>query len=121
MTATAPPVAAAVAETGLDTGGMTCASCVGRVQKALQQVDGVVAASAKLDSETARVTHDPALASFGRLAAAVTRAGYTARRRGHREDAAEQGRPAERSEGDADRAHDREIDRLGRRWVIALT
>ena len=30
------------AETSFDIGGMTCASCVGRVEKALTRVDGVV-------------------------------------------------------------------------------
>ena len=50
------------AECTFDIGGMTCASCVGRVEKALKRVDGVVAASVNLANETAVVTFDPALA-----------------------------------------------------------
>ncbi len=40
----------------LNVGGMTCASCVARVEKALRKVDGVVAASVNLATEHARVT-----------------------------------------------------------------
>jgi Cu+-exporting ATPase len=32
----------------LDIGGMTCASCVGRVEKALERIPGVEAASVNL-------------------------------------------------------------------------
>ena len=36
-------------------GGMTCASCVGRVEKALLRVPGVQSASVNLATESARV------------------------------------------------------------------
>ncbi len=57
-------------------GGMTCASCVGRVEKALARVPGVESAVVNLATETAQVQ---ALASVteAELAAAVARAGYT--------------------------------------------
>src|SRR5690349_21039664 len=70
--------AAECVETSLDIGGMTCASCVRRVEKTLTRVDGVVAASVNLANETATVSYDPAFASLETLAAAVTRSGYTA-------------------------------------------
>ena len=38
--------------------GMTCASCVGRVERALQQLPGVQEASVNLATETATVTTD---------------------------------------------------------------
>lgn len=53
--------------------GMSCASCAGRIEKALRQVQGVTDAGVNLASETALVTGD---ASAAALAQAVTDAGY---------------------------------------------
>jgi Cu+-exporting ATPase len=39
----------------LDIGGMTCASCVGRVEKALERITGVEAASVNLATEQAKI------------------------------------------------------------------
>ncbi len=61
----------------LSVGGMTCASCVGRVEKALQAVPGVVKAEVNLASETARV-EAAATATPQRLVQAVEKAGYSA-------------------------------------------
>jgi len=55
--------------------GMTCASCVGRVEKALAQVPGVLTASVNLATETASVTTDGS-PSAATLAATVEKAGY---------------------------------------------
>ncbi|WEF33420.1 heavy metal translocating P-type ATPase [Pseudoduganella chitinolytica] len=61
----------------LAVGGMTCASCAGRVEKALRAVPGVTGATVNLATETARVESagplDPAM-----LVAAVEQAGYNA-------------------------------------------
>src|SRR5262249_59604455 len=56
--------------------GMTCASCVNRVQKALKKVPGVLDASVNLASEQAEVRYDPAQLAPGQLQAAVENAGY---------------------------------------------
>ncbi len=69
---------ACTAETSFDIGGMTCASCVGRVQKALSRVEGVVEVSVNLATETALVSHDRGHHQFDQLTAAVAKAGYTA-------------------------------------------
>ena len=53
--------------------GMTCASCVGRVEKALSMVPGVRAASVNLATETATVATDGST-SAADLTAAVARA-----------------------------------------------
>ncbi|CAN0628055.1 Copper-exporting P-type ATPase [Burkholderia multivorans] len=70
-----PPDAPAIID--LEIGGMTCASCAGRVEKALAAVPGVTKASVNLATEHASVnaagTLDP-----GALIAAVTTAGYHA-------------------------------------------
>ncbi|RYP82705.1 copper-translocating P-type ATPase [Nocardioides guangzhouensis] len=62
----------------VEIGGMTCASCVGRVQKSLDRLDGVAAATVNLASETATVTYAPGRLELPDLVAAVERAGYTA-------------------------------------------
>ena len=60
-------------------GGMTCASCVARVEKALNKVPGVASASVNLATETARiVVTDPALTD-ARLRRVVRDAGYEPR------------------------------------------
>ena len=61
--------------------GMTCASCVGRVEKALAQVPGVVEASVNLATETAQVRlrgRGDEAAQIATLVAAVVAAGYQA-------------------------------------------
>ena len=52
----------ALASTDIDllVAGMTCASCVGRVEKALLKVPGVLAASVNLATESARASEDAA-------------------------------------------------------------
>ncbi|HXI15000.1 MAG TPA: copper ion binding protein, partial [Chloroflexota bacterium] len=56
--------------------GMTCASCVRRIEKALTKVPGVREASVNLATEKARVVYDPATASLDDLTRAVEKAGY---------------------------------------------
>ena len=56
---------------------MTCASCVGRVEKALLKVPGVMGASVNLATERASV-QALSTVSVSDLEAAVERAGYTA-------------------------------------------
>lgn len=58
--------------------GMTCASCVGRVEKALLSIPGVSAAAVNLATEKATVTA-VASVSFATLAAAIDKAGYVAK------------------------------------------
>src|SRR6187402_141886 len=58
--------------------GMSCASCVGRVEAALAGVPGVAWASVNLATETAAVALEPG-ADADALVAAVERAGYAAR------------------------------------------
>ncbi|MDD2056903.1 heavy metal translocating P-type ATPase [Pseudomonas sp. GD03860] len=60
--------------------GMTCASCVGRVEKALKKVPGVLEANVNLATERARVRHLAGVVSAADLEAAIKHAGYSARR-----------------------------------------
>ncbi|MBL8350668.1 MAG: copper-translocating P-type ATPase [Burkholderiaceae bacterium] len=85
--ATALAVAAAVGKAGyaipedalrLRIDGMTCASCVARVEKALTRVPGVLRASVNLATSTAEVQRLAGSAADADLIAAVQRAGYQA-------------------------------------------
>ncbi|WP_411975332.1 heavy metal translocating P-type ATPase [Sulfitobacter faviae] len=62
---------------------MSCASCVGRVEKTLNALEGVDEARVNLAAETVRVTAHPAF-DAGKLDAALTQAGYPARKTTHR-------------------------------------
>ena len=96
-----------VAQT-LDLGieGMSCASCVGRVEKAIARVPGVTDVSVNLANERAHVEF-LAPADADAIAAAVTKAGYTPVRR-------EDGAAAEDGAG-----RDREIAALRRAVILA--
>ena len=58
-------------------GGMTCASCVARVEKKLNRLEGVEA-SVNLATASARVSFDPSLVDEDTLVETVERTGYTA-------------------------------------------
>jgi Cu+-exporting ATPase len=85
--ATALAVAAAVTKAGygvpeelrdLRIDGMTCASCVARVEKALARLPGVLEASVNLATNTARVRRLAGSVDDATLVQAVQRAGYEA-------------------------------------------
>lgn len=56
--------------------GMTCASCVLRVEKALKKIDGVQEAVVNLATEQAQVKIDPSKVDFQKLKEAVEKVGY---------------------------------------------
>jgi len=56
--------------------GMTCASCVGSVEKALRGQNGVESVVVNLATNTAQVSFDPQRTDDARLKAAVERAGF---------------------------------------------
>ncbi|MYM54935.1 heavy metal translocating P-type ATPase [Thalassovita mangrovi] len=58
--------------------GMTCAACVGRVEKALKALDGVETANVNLASETAQVRYHAPATPAG-VVSALDKAGYPAR------------------------------------------
>ncbi|WP_418647741.1 heavy metal translocating P-type ATPase [Thauera butanivorans] len=92
--------------------GMTCASCVGRVEKVLQAVPGVAEVNVNLATERATVR---GVAGVDALIAAVDRAGYDARAI---EAAAQAGDDEALAKKDAERA---ELQRdLGIAAVLAL-
>jgi Cu+-exporting ATPase len=60
-------------------GGMTCASCVGRVERALKKVPGVQSVAVNLATESARIVVAPGEQIDARLRRAVRDAGYEPR------------------------------------------
>ena len=61
----------------LSIGGMTCASCVGHVERALSSVEGVISAAVNLATETAIVEYVPEVAGLPEMRFAVQDAGYS--------------------------------------------
>ena len=102
----------------LDIGGMTCASCVRRIEKSLLKLDGVAEAKVNLATEVASIRFAPGTIDVDGLTAAVTKAGYTATpRRAGQEPAT-----SEKRAGDAEAAEerDRALNRMKRKWQVAL-
>jgi Cu+-exporting ATPase len=82
MTSTAVPLPLASPLTlplDIGIGGMTCASCVSRVEKALKKIPGVHEATVNLATESARVVYEPGEQIEARLRRAVRDAGYEPR------------------------------------------
>jgi Cu+-exporting ATPase len=100
--------------------GMTCASCVRRVEKALGRVDGVSEANVNLATEQAHVVFDPSRASVGSMRAAVEKAGYAI---GKLPELSTPGTTASTSpstEDAQDIERQRELDDLRRGWSVSL-
>lgn len=90
----------------LDIEGMSCASCVGRVEKALLKVPGVETASVNLATE--RATIGAGTATLAELIKAVEKVGYSAAPR-----------PAEGPAQDHAHHHDEDAAELRRDLIIA--
>jgi P-type Cu+ transporter len=71
--------AVAAERTELAVEGMTCASCTGRVERALKRLPGVTEAAVNLATERAQVRHLAGAVTAADLVAAISAAGYTAR------------------------------------------
>src|SRR5688572_14993642 len=64
------------AELTLPVVGMTCASCVNRIERFLNRADGVAEANVNLATERATVRFDPALIDRTGIVATIEAAGY---------------------------------------------
>ena len=110
------PTAANPTEQQLEIEGMTCASCVRRVTKAISRVEGVEDANVNLATETALVHFDPSRTDLAEISAAIEKAGYQAVLRSSTVD-----NPQEPEvEDDRDVRRETELVQLKRRWVTAL-
>jgi Cu+-exporting ATPase len=73
---TAFPSPAGPAEIELPIAGMTCASCVNRIERFLRKADGVETASVNLATEVATIRYVPERIGRAELARAIEAAGY---------------------------------------------
>jgi Cu+-exporting ATPase len=64
-------------EATIPVSGMTCASCVKAIERAVSQVPGVSSASVNLATEKATVHYDSTKVRLSEVRAAITKAGYT--------------------------------------------
>ncbi len=103
----------------LEITGMTCASCVGRIEKSLNKVGGVNNAQVNLATEVATVTYDPNRVDLDELIGVVTAAGYGATPKQETK-AGGPAAPATATGGDDTAERDRELNRMKRTWQIAL-
>lgn len=79
------PTASLTQTLDLGVGGMTCASCVSRVERALRKVPGVSDASVNLATESARIVFTPSEQAEALIRRAVRNAGYEPRAAGEAE------------------------------------
>ncbi len=97
---TVPLTAPEPIELSVGVEGMTCASCVNRIERFLRAADGVTEANVNLATERATVRVDPTVAGRAEVQAAIEAAGYDVRperpRRGGRRADARRGRPGRR-------------------------
>jgi len=105
--------------------GMTCASCVRRIEKALQKVAGTREANVNLATGKAHVVFDPGVATIGELRAAVEKAGYTAETLPVASTVPWVDDPDGRGQTTApddthERQHQYELDDLRRKWIVSL-
>ncbi len=108
------PTGPASDEVTFDIEGMTCASCVRRVEVALDKLEGVREASVNLATERATVTFDPEKVQVVTLAHAVEAAGY-----GARQQVRESDQPVVTSDGISAAERDDDARRLRRDAEIA--
>ena len=71
------PLSAAATTLTMPVEGMTCASCVARIEQGLRATPGVVNASVNLATEKARVDYLPATTNSAAIADAIRSLGYT--------------------------------------------
>jgi Cu+-exporting ATPase len=106
-------------EVTLPVTGMTCASCVRRIEKSLGKVEGVREANVNLATEKAHVVFDPGRASVDDMRAAVEKASYALGATPDQVVSAD-AQVAAPTEDAQEIERQREIDDLRRKWTISL-
>ncbi len=106
------------AEIQLPIEGMSCASCVNRIERYLRKTPGVAEANVNLATEVATIRYLPEMAGMDELARAIEAAGYEIR---HLPETGSAGRDGLLDEADAEAAERaREQRALGLRALVSL-
>ena len=113
---TATPIDGPLQIVSLDVEGMTCASCVNRIERYLNKVDGVSEAAVNLATERARVNYDASKVGVDELKGAVRAAGYEVREVSIAQPAAPAGEGVDAHEA----AREHEIADLRRKSLVSL-
>lgn len=66
------------ADVTIPIGGMTCAACARRVEKAIGKLEGVISASVNFATEKAKIVYDPQKVRLSVIREAIEKAGYKA-------------------------------------------
>jgi copper chaperone len=69
----------AIKKTTLRANDLNCPSCVAKIEKSLNSIDGVDTAAVHFNTGRIAVEHDPSRATVDDLVRAVADAGYTAK------------------------------------------
>ena len=72
-------ITTATTRTILRAEGLSCPSCVAKIEKQVGHLDGVAAVKVHFASSRIEIDHNPATVGVDELVAAVAKAGYTAR------------------------------------------
>ncbi len=115
----APTSPAGAVEIDLPIAGMTCASCVNRIERFLRKSDGVESASVNLATELATIRYLPELTGRSDLARTIEAAGYDLKPPPTAEETAARRTLRSAAEAD-DRVRAVEAGRLLRESVVAI-
>jgi Cu+-exporting ATPase len=107
------------AEIQLPIEGMSCASCVNRIERFLNKTPGVAEASVNLATEVATIRYMPEIAGLDELARAIEAAGYEVRPMARTQDGSRADLIDAADAAAAERAHEQRS--LGVAALIALT
>jgi Cu+-exporting ATPase len=103
----------------LDVEGMTCASCVNRIERFVRKVDGVSQVNVNLATERATIAYDPGLVTRADLTGAVEAAGYDVRQPVAAEATASGSDPAAQVDAH-EAAREHEVAELRRKSFVSL-
>jgi P-type Cu+ transporter len=112
---------AIAAEITLPVEGMTCASCVNRIERFLRRTEGVESASVNLATEAATIRYVPTVAGRHELVRAIEAAGYEVRREAiSGSGIMDEADGAERAAGVLDEPTEADLERDRERRLLAL-
>jgi Cu+-exporting ATPase len=98
---------AAASSVTIPVGGMTCAACSARVEKAIAKLEGIEKVSVNFATEKATVIYNAAITRVSTIRAAIDKAGYKA---------------LDANQGDADKARkEKEIKTLWTKFIVAAS